>query len=67
MLIAIEIVGFLFMLTFMFIGIWGFVLMKQIIGQMRYRNYLLEKMTQNVHMLATKDKNEEMIKQKQTS
>ena len=35
----------------MFIGIWGFILANQAYNQLRYQNYLLEKLTQNIYML----------------
>ena len=62
MLLVVEITGFLCMLTIMFVGIWGFILLNQIFGQIRYKNYLMEKLTQHVYMLSNqddKDKKEE--------
>ena len=57
MTIVVQIVSIAFMLTLMFVGIWGFIIMNQIFGQMRYKNYLLEKLTQHVYMIASrKDK-----------
>jgi len=58
MLLVVEIIGVLCMLTIMFIGIWGFILLNQIFGQMRYNNYLMEKLTQNVYMLTNQDNQE---------
>ena len=55
MLLVVEIIGIFCMLTFMFVAIWGFILQKQFYSQMRYQNYLLEKLTQNIYMLAKKD------------
>lgn len=52
MLLAIEIVGILLMLTLMFVSIWGFILMHKIVNQLRYKNYLTEKLVQNVYMIS---------------
>lgn len=58
--IIVQIVGITLMLTFMFIGVWGFILLHKIFNQLRYKNYLMEKLTQNIYMLSTKmDNNKE--------
>jgi hypothetical protein len=57
MTIVIQIIGVAFMITLMFVGIWGFIVLNQIYGQLRYKNYLLEKLTQNVYMIASKKGN----------
>lgn len=54
MLLFLEIMAALFMITIMFVAIWGFINQNQMLAQMKYKNYLLEKLTQNMHMLATK-------------
>ena len=54
MILLIEIVSIVFMVTAMFIGIWGFILMMKIYNQLKYRNYILEKLSQNVYMLTSK-------------
>lgn len=54
MLLAIEILGILLMLTIMFVSIWGFILMHRIFNQLRYKNYLTEKLVQNVYMISKK-------------
>lgn len=51
MLLALEIIAVLSMLTFMFISIWGFIVLKQIHGQMRYKNYLMEKINQSLELV----------------
>ena len=56
MLLVVEIIGVAFMLTLMFVGVWGLVALNKISAQMRYRNYLLEKLIQNVSMLSQKNK-----------
>ena len=53
-LLVTEIMAIIFMLTLMFIGIWGFILMMKIYNQLKYRNYILEKLSQNVYMLTSK-------------
>lgn len=55
MLLVVEIVGILCMLTLIFVSIWGFILEKQFYSQMRYQNYLLEKLTHNIYILAKKN------------
>jgi hypothetical protein len=55
MLLLLEITGLVALVTFLFVSIWGFILMNQIFGQIRYRNYLMEKLTQYVYMLKNKD------------
>lgn len=55
MLLALEIIGLVALVTFLFVSIWGFILMKQIFGQLRYRNYLMEKLAHYVYMLKSKD------------
>ncbi len=54
MLLALEIIGIIFMLTLIFVAVWGFILANQAYNQMRYQNYLLEKITQNIYMLTCK-------------
>lgn len=51
MVLVLQILAILFMITLMFIGIWGFILANQSYNQLRYQNYLLEKLTQNIYML----------------
>lgn len=55
MLLIVEIIGILCMLTLIFVSIWGFILGKQFYAQTRYQNYLLEKLTHNIYILAKKD------------
>ena len=46
------------LLTFCIISIWGFVLFNRFYNQIKYKNYLLEKLNQNISLLA-KNKNDE--------
>lgn len=55
MLLFLEIMAVIFMATMIFVAIWSFIILNQIFGQMRYKNYLLEKLTQNVYMLSVKN------------
>lgn len=59
MLLALEIVSLVALVTFLFISIWGFILMNQIFDQIRYRNHLMEKLTEYVYMLKIKDENKD--------
>lgn len=55
LIILLEAFAILFVLTFMFVGIWGSILMHRIFNQLRYKNYLLEKMVENIASLQNKD------------
>lgn len=43
MFLAVQIISIIFMITFIFIGIWGFVIFNKCYRQLKYRNYILEK------------------------
>lgn len=51
MILAVQIIGILFMLTLMFIGIWSFVLANKAYNQIKYKNYLLEKISNRLAIL----------------
>lgn len=55
MLLTIELLGILCMCTIIFVFIWGFILMKQILNQFKYKNYLLEKMSEHIYSISHKD------------
>lgn len=55
MILTIEILGILSMCTFMFVSVWGFILLNRIYSQFKYNNYLLEKLSQHVHLLSAKN------------
>ena len=55
MIFTIELLGILTMCTIIFILIWGFVILNQILSQLKYKNYLMEKLTQHMYTLAQKD------------
>lgn len=52
LIITIQIMAILTMLTFMFTAIWGFILLIKIYGQLRYKNYLMEKLIQSTSKLS---------------
>ncbi len=52
--VILKCLGILSLLTFMLIFIWGFVVFNGIYSQMRYTNYLLEKIS---HILNIQDRN----------
>lgn len=51
MTIAIQIITILFMLTLMFIGIWSFILANKSYNQLKYKNYLLEKVASQLAIM----------------
>jgi hypothetical protein len=59
--ITIQIISILAMLTFMFIGIWGFILLIKVYNQLRYKNYLMEKLIHNTSKLSSNHQNKEDI------
>lgn len=48
------IIAILFMLVFIFIGIWLFILAIKSHRQLRYQNYILEKICQKLNILSDK-------------
>ena len=48
---SLCIIGIIFMLTFMFIGIWLFIVALKAYNQLRYKNYILEKISHNLDLL----------------
>jgi hypothetical protein len=59
---TIQIIAIFAMLTFMFTAIWGFILLIKIYNQLRYKNYLMEKLTQNTYRLTLNHDNRDPIK-----
>lgn len=55
MILAVEILGILTMFFLIFAIVWGFITLTQILNQLKYKNYLMEKLTQHMYMLAKKD------------
>ncbi|MCJ7689541.1 MAG: hypothetical protein MUO60_09520, partial [Clostridiaceae bacterium] len=62
LIITIQIMAILTMLTFMFTAIWGFILLIKIYGQLRYKNYLMEKLIHNTSKLSLSYDNKECAK-----
>lgn len=54
MILAVEILGILCMSTIIFVSIWCLILANQTHSQIRYQNYLLEKLTHNIYLLTKK-------------
>lgn len=57
MILTVEILGILTMLILIFALVWGFITLTQILNQLKYKNYLMEKLTQHMYMLTKKDEN----------
>ncbi|MBW9158081.1 hypothetical protein [Clostridium tagluense] len=57
LILTIKIIAICAMLTFMFIGIWGFILLIKIYDQLRYKNYLMEKLIHNTSKLSLTHEN----------
>ena len=55
MLLTIELIGIICMCTITFVFIWGFIIMKQILNQIKYRNYLSEKNSENIYSFCHKN------------
>lgn len=56
MVLAVQVIAILFMLTMMFLGIWSFVIANKAYRQIKYKNYLLEKIAHNISLIRNKDK-----------
>lgn len=59
MTIAVQIIAILFMLTLMFIGIWSFIIAHKAYNQLKYKNYLLEKISSHLAIFTEKSLNDE--------
>lgn len=62
MTIAVQIIAILFMLTLMFIGIWSFIIANKAYNQLKYKNYLLEKISNHLAIITEKSLDEQIIK-----
>ena len=62
---TVQIIAILSMLVFMFIGIWGFILLIKIFNQLRYKNYLMEQLIQNTSNLSSIRENNEFSENNQ--
>jgi hypothetical protein len=61
--ITVQIIAILSMFTFMFTGIWGFILLIKIFNQLRYKNYLMEKLIHTTSRLSLNTENKESPKE----
>lgn len=57
MLLAIEIIGIIVMCTVLIVSVWGLIVLKKVFGQLRYKNYLMEKLVENIHLFSTVNSN----------
>lgn len=55
------IVGILFMLTLMFIGIWSFIVFLKMYKNQRINNYLLDKINKSISSLNLNNTDEDVI------
>ena len=51
MTLAVQVVAILFMLIMIFLGIWSFVIANKAYRQIKYKNYLLEKIAHNKYII----------------
>ncbi len=49
------IIGIICMAVFMFIGIWLFIVALKAFNQLKYKNYILEKINHNLSVLSNKE------------
>ncbi|MEG2657330.1 MAG: hypothetical protein RSA29_16660 [Clostridium sp.] len=66
--IILKVLGIASLLTFMLIAIWGFVVFNSIYGQLKYSNYILEKISHilNISCLDMQAKKKEETKKFKT-
>ncbi len=62
LILTIKIIAIFAMLIFMLTSIWGFILLIKIFNQLRYKNYLLEKLLQNTSSSSSKQGHKEYPK-----
>ena len=62
LILTIKIIAIFAMLIFMFTSIWGFILLIKIFNQLRYKNYLLEKLLQKTSSSSSKQGHKECPK-----
>lgn len=59
--LLLKILGIIALFTFIFLGIWSFVIYNQFFHQTRYRNYLLEKLSHNIYRLTKAIESNNMV------
>ncbi|KAJ52885.1 hypothetical protein BD780_003194 [Clostridium tetanomorphum] len=52
MILTIEIIAIIAMCTLTAVAIWSFITLKQIFNQLKYKNYLLEKLNLHIYNLS---------------
>lgn len=67
--IILKILGILSLITFMIIIIWGFVIFNSIYSQLRYNNYILEKISHilNISCIDMQTKEKEQLKKSEST
>lgn len=58
MLITLQVLIIIFILSFIGLATASFVILNKIFAQIKYRNYLMEKLTHNIYLLSKEDKKE---------
>lgn len=54
MILALQILAIISMCVLIFVVVWGFVTLQQVYNQLKYKNYLLEKLNVHMHNLCQK-------------
>jgi hypothetical protein len=54
MILALEIIGLVFMFSVIFVSVWGFILINKLFLQVKYKNYILEKISNELSILNKK-------------
>ena len=62
LILTIQIIAIFAMFIFMFTSVWGFILLIKIFNQLRYKNYLLEKLLRNTASSSSKHEHKEYPK-----
>lgn len=54
MILTLQILAIISMCVLIFVVVWGFVTLQQVYNQLKYKNYLLEKLNVHMHNLCEK-------------
>lgn len=54
MILVLQILAIISMCVLIFVVVWGFVTLQQVYNQLKYKNYLLEKLNVHMHNLCQK-------------
>lgn len=55
MVLAVEIIGIVTMGAFIFFVVWGSIILSKILAQLKYKNYILEKLSNSVCSVSKAD------------